>query len=203
MTSRATSRARCFAWAQHARHRLPAHPDFCRERGLDINPTGTVGNNRRRHMTRSCFSLDMDTFNQTNEAIRNDPKLGQGNFATVTEWTDGSQARTTARSFTIETDEPAPLGGTDKAIDPMELLLAAVGTLPPDRMGHPRQQARRGIPVAADRDERRLRPVRLPRRSIRASLRDSSTSPTPSRSTPTPIPTSSRRSGKPPRTARP
>jgi putative redox protein len=33
-----------------------------------------------------------------------------------------------ARSFTIETDEPAPLGGTDKAIEPMELLLAAVGT---------------------------------------------------------------------------
>lgn len=79
-------------------------------------------------MARSCFSLDMDTFNQTTEAIRNDPKLGQGNFVTVTEWTDGSQARTTARSFTIETDEPAPLGGTDKAIDPMELLLAAVGS---------------------------------------------------------------------------
>lgn len=79
-------------------------------------------------MARSCFSLDMDTFKQTTEAIRNDPKLGQGNFVTVTEWTDGSQARTTARSFTIETDEPAPLGGTDKAIDPMELLLAAVGT---------------------------------------------------------------------------
>jgi uncharacterized OsmC-like protein len=70
----------------------------------------------------------METFDQTKEAIRNDPKLGQGTFTTVTEWVDGSQARTTARSFTIETDEPAPLGGTDKAIDPMELLLAAVGT---------------------------------------------------------------------------
>ncbi|MDQ3945509.1 MAG: OsmC family protein [Actinomycetota bacterium] len=79
-------------------------------------------------MTRSCFSLDMDTFDQTREAIRQDPKLGQGSFSTVTEWVDGSLARTTARSFTIETDEPAPLGGTDQAIDPMELLLAAVGT---------------------------------------------------------------------------
>jgi uncharacterized OsmC-like protein len=83
---------------------------------------------RRRNMARSCFSLDMDTFDQTREAIRNDPKLGQGSFTAVTEWVDGSLARTTARSFTIETDEPAPLGGTDKAIDPMELLLAAVGT---------------------------------------------------------------------------
>ena len=79
-------------------------------------------------MTPSCFSLDMDTFEQTKEAIRNDPNLGKGTFSTVTEWVDGSLARTTARSFTIETDEPAPLGGTDKAIDPMELLLAAVGT---------------------------------------------------------------------------
>lgn len=79
-------------------------------------------------MTRSCFSLDMDTLDQTKEAIRQDPKLGQGTFSTVTEWVDGSLARTTARSFTIETDEPTPLGGTDKAIDPMELLLAAVGT---------------------------------------------------------------------------
>lgn len=79
-------------------------------------------------MTRSCFSLDMGSYDQTREAIRNDPKLGQGSFTTLTEWTDGAQARTTARSFTIETDEPAPLGGTDKAIDPMELLLAAVGT---------------------------------------------------------------------------
>ena len=79
-------------------------------------------------MTRSCFSLDMNTFEQTKEAIRNDPKVGQGSFTTVTEWVDGSLARTTARSFTIETDEPTPLGGTDKAIDPMELLLAAVGT---------------------------------------------------------------------------
>lgn len=79
-------------------------------------------------MTRSCFSLDMDTFDQTKEAIRNDPALGQGTFTTVTEWVDGAVARTTARSFTIETDEPAPLGGTDQAIDPMELLLAAVGT---------------------------------------------------------------------------
>jgi putative redox protein len=79
-------------------------------------------------MSRSCFNLDMDTFHQTKDAIRNDPALGRGAFTTVTEWIDGSQARTTARSFSLETDEPAPLGGTDKAIDPMELLLAAVGT---------------------------------------------------------------------------
>ena len=62
-------------------------------------------------MTRSCFSLDMNAFNQTKEAIRNDPKLGRGSFTAVTEWVDGSLARTTARSLAIETDEPTPLGG--------------------------------------------------------------------------------------------
>jgi uncharacterized OsmC-like protein len=79
-------------------------------------------------MARSCFSLDMNAFNQTKEAIRADPQRGQGTFTAVTEWVDGSLARTTARSFAVETDEPTPLGGTDKAIDPMELLLAAVGS---------------------------------------------------------------------------
>jgi uncharacterized OsmC-like protein len=46
----------------------------------------------------------------------------------VTHWRDGAQAVTKARSFTVETDEPAALGGKDQKIDPMELLLAAVGT---------------------------------------------------------------------------
>ena len=104
-------------------------------------------------MTRSCFSLDMETFDQTKEAIRNDPKLGQGAFTTVTEWVDGSLARTTARSFTIETDEPAPLGGTDKAIDPMELLLAAVGTCL--QIGWVTHANRRGIDFRSLRIETR------------------------------------------------
>ncbi|MEW6472410.1 MAG: OsmC family protein [Actinomycetota bacterium] len=104
-------------------------------------------------MTRSCFNLDMDTFDQTKEAIRNDPALAQGSFTTVTEWVDGSLARTTARSFTIETDEPTPLGGTDKAIDPMELLLAAVGTCL--QIGWVTHANRRGIDFRALRIETR------------------------------------------------
>ena len=102
-------------------------------------------------MTRSCFSLDMDTFEQTKDAIRNDPKLGQGTFSAVTEWVDGSLARTTARSFTIDTDEPTPLGGTDKAIDPMELLLAAVGTCL--QIGWVTHANRRGVDFRALRIE--------------------------------------------------
>jgi uncharacterized OsmC-like protein len=79
-------------------------------------------------MAGSCTSLDIDAFDATREAVSNDPSIGQGSFTTVTTWQDGARAHTTARSFEIETDEPAPLGGTDAAVDPMELVLAAVGT---------------------------------------------------------------------------
>jgi uncharacterized OsmC-like protein len=102
-------------------------------------------------MTRSCFSLDMETFDQTKDAIRNDPTAGRGTFTTVTEWVDGALARTTARSFTLETDEPTPLGGTDKAIDPMELLLAAVGTCL--QIGWVTHANRRGVDFRALRIE--------------------------------------------------
>lgn len=79
-------------------------------------------------MTRSCTTLDLDAYTATRTAVEADPSAGVGAFETVTVWEDGARARTTARSFTIETDEPTPLGGTDEAVDPMELLLASVGT---------------------------------------------------------------------------
>jgi uncharacterized OsmC-like protein len=79
-------------------------------------------------MTKSCTTLDLDAFESTKSSVEADPTAGQGSFRTTTTWEDGARARTVARSFTIETDEPAPLGGTDEAVDPMELLLASVGT---------------------------------------------------------------------------
>lgn len=78
-------------------------------------------------MTRSCTTVDLSAYDRTAAAVEKDP-AGQGKFLTVTSWVDGTRARTTARSFTFESDEPSPLGGTDQAIDPMELLLASVGT---------------------------------------------------------------------------
>lgn len=79
-------------------------------------------------LTPSCTNLDLSAFAATRDAVAADPGIGHGSFTTVTTWEDGARARTTARSFAIETDEPAPLGGTDRAVDPMELVLAAVGT---------------------------------------------------------------------------
>jgi uncharacterized OsmC-like protein len=70
----------------------------------------------------------METFHATKDHVDKNPDDGKGAFETVTEWRDGAQAVTRARTFVIDTDEPTPLGGKDSAIDPMELLLGALGS---------------------------------------------------------------------------
>jgi len=94
-------------------------------------------------MAKSCTTIDLAAFDATRDAVAADPSAGLGSFRTVTTWDDGARARTVARSFSIETDEPTPLGGTDEAVDPMELLLAAVGTCL--TIGWVTHAARRGI----------------------------------------------------------
>lgn len=91
----------------------------------------------------SCTNLDLEAFETTREAVSKDRSLGKGSFTTVTTWEDGARSRTIARSFTIDTDEPAPLGGTDRAIDPMELILASLGTCL--SIGWVTQAAKRGV----------------------------------------------------------
>jgi len=73
-------------------------------------------------------SMDLSAFNATKAAVAADPTVGVASFSTVTTWEEGKRTRTTARSFVVRTDEPAALGGGDTALDPMELVLAAVGT---------------------------------------------------------------------------
>ena len=93
--------------------------------------------------TPTCTTLDLDAFDATREAVASDPASGKGSFSTTTTWQGGARAHTTARSFSIETDEPAPLGGTDVAVDPMELVLAAIGTCL--TIGWVTQARRRGL----------------------------------------------------------
>jgi uncharacterized OsmC-like protein len=94
-------------------------------------------------MTASCSTLNLNAFRQTRDAIAADPAVGRGRFTTTTTWEDGARARTLARTFVLKTDEPAPLGGTDEAIDPMELVLAAIGTCL--TIGWVTQAAQRGL----------------------------------------------------------
>lgn len=79
-------------------------------------------------MSGTCQTLDIETYTKTKEAVSNDPSKGQGKFETETIWKDGAVAVNKARSFEITTDEPQPLGGGDTGIDPMELLLASLGS---------------------------------------------------------------------------
>lgn len=79
-------------------------------------------------MSGTCQTLDIDTYSKTKEAVAKDPSKGKGGFETETIWKDGAVAVSKARSFEITTDEPKPLGGGDTAVDPMELLLASLGS---------------------------------------------------------------------------
>lgn len=79
-------------------------------------------------MTATKTGLDLDAYNATKDAVSRDPSAGEGQFESVTTWSDGAIGVTRARSFEIRTDEPEALGGKDSAIDPMELLLGALGS---------------------------------------------------------------------------
>lgn len=79
-------------------------------------------------MTSGLKALNLEAYEATRDAVSRDPDAGKGSFEAITEWREGAQAVTRARSFTIETDEPEALGGRDEQIDPMELLLASLGT---------------------------------------------------------------------------
>ena len=48
-------------------------------------------------------------------------------FSAITEWRDGAHTTTRVRHFTVPSDEPASLGGTDLAPNAVELLLSALG----------------------------------------------------------------------------
>lgn len=79
-------------------------------------------------MTDTAEKIDLERYNATREAVAHDPDQGRGSFESVTEWRNGAIGVTRARSFEIRTDEPEALGGQDSAIDPMELVLGALGS---------------------------------------------------------------------------
>lgn len=79
-------------------------------------------------MTATATGLDLNAYNETKNAVSKNPSAGEGQFESLTTWSNGAMGVTRARSFEIRTDEPEALGGKDSAIDPMELLLGALGS---------------------------------------------------------------------------
>lgn len=79
-------------------------------------------------MSKSCFTLNIDNFNDFAEKVKEDPEAAAYSFSSTTRWQGGAISETEARGRTIMTDEPEGLGGQDTALDPVELLLASLGS---------------------------------------------------------------------------
>jgi uncharacterized OsmC-like protein len=72
--------------------------------------------------------VDVDKLNALVETVKADPSQGQIEFRTETSWVDGAHSKTKIRGFALESDEPPGLLGSDKAPNPVELILASLGS---------------------------------------------------------------------------
>jgi uncharacterized OsmC-like protein len=83
--------------------------------------------------------INVDDFNATIEAIRQQPELADLQFRAANKWISGTYNRTTVnevygagqehareKPFVLEKDEPVFLLGADRAANPVEHLLAAL-----------------------------------------------------------------------------
>jgi len=67
-------------------------------------------------------------FQDVRRKVSDNPRSGRQHLTTVTEWTEGTKAVSSARFYKVSTDEPVDIGGTDAAMDPIELLMSALGS---------------------------------------------------------------------------
>jgi uncharacterized OsmC-like protein len=90
-----------------------------------------------------------EAFDRLKSSVARAPSEGAGRFSTIMEWRSGTRSVTRARGFVIDTDEPEILGGGDAAADPMELLLAAMGSC--IAVGWAKQARLRGVELRSVR----------------------------------------------------
>ena len=105
--------------------------------------TGISLTNLSNPMAKSCFSLNIDNYQNLVERVQDDPDAAHFAFTATTRWQGGAITETEARGRTIAADEPEDLGGQDSALDPVELLLASLGSCV--SIGLVTQAAQRGI----------------------------------------------------------
>jgi uncharacterized OsmC-like protein len=67
-------------------------------------------------------------FGATQEAFRQGPDQAKASFEAITKLGKGLRSTASIRQFTVAIDEPETLGGTDTAPNPVELVLAALGS---------------------------------------------------------------------------
>jgi len=71
--------------------------------------------------------VDIEVFNATVNAVKDDPKKGATIWTAKTKWKGGLKSEAKLRNFTLNFDEPEAVAGTDTAISPHETILACYG----------------------------------------------------------------------------
>lgn len=73
--------------------------------------------------------ISLETAQQTAKAMQDNPELKIKNWSAHIQWETGVQNTVSIREFnSFLIDEPVPLGGTDKAPNPVEYLIGAAGS---------------------------------------------------------------------------
>lgn len=72
--------------------------------------------------------VDVDKLAEIIKALKEDPKNAQVKFMANTRWVSGAYSKTKIRDFVMECDEPSALLGTNKVPNPVETILAALGS---------------------------------------------------------------------------
>ena len=67
-------------------------------------------------------------FEQMQQVLTNDPAAARAPFSAETRLVDGLHCEAKIRQFDVPIDEPPALAGTDRGPNPVELVLAALGT---------------------------------------------------------------------------
>ena len=104
--------------------------------------------------TRRVNDIDLEALGEIVAAISEDPSKAIAGFRVTTEWQGQTRSQSTvdsyslggqeiARSFTVATDEPVELLGTNQAPNPQELLMSALNACM--TVGYVAQASVRGI----------------------------------------------------------
>lgn len=72
--------------------------------------------------------IDLEIGQKIIETVKNNPEFGKTMWRARTVWKGGTKAESDIRGFKVTMDEPPDLGGTDTGPNPVEMVLAALGS---------------------------------------------------------------------------
>lgn len=79
-------------------------------------------------MSKIINGVDVDKLVEIIEAMKADPSRASVDFQAETKWINGAYSKTKIRNFTLEGDEPTSYLGGNKVPNPVETILAALGS---------------------------------------------------------------------------